>query len=154
MTAQLRTKVPETEQELEDWRRVHNTVIPTHQLSPDDVRDRVERHRILIAYVGDVVIGSTTVRPPMDDSTDVIVIARVLEEHRGRGYGSELYRTALAQAEQVDADAAIGTVVLSSNDDGLRFAEQRGFVEIERYTLPGEAVPWVDLRLARVTRTS
>ena len=154
MTAQLRTKVPETEHELEDWRRVHNTVIPTHELSLDDVRERVERHRILVAYLGDVVIGSTTVRPPMDESTDVIVIARVLEEHRGRGFGTQLYELALAEAEQIDADAAIGTVVLSSNNAGLRFAEQRGFVEVERYTLPGEAVPWVDLRLARVTRTT
>jgi GNAT superfamily N-acetyltransferase len=147
MTATLRTKVPETDTELEDWRRVHNSVIPTHELSLDDVRDRVARHRILIAYVGDVAVGSTTVRPPADDSTDVIVIARVLEEHRGRGYGNQLYELAVAQAREVDPDAALGTVVLSSNTAGLRFAEQRGFVEIDRYTLPGETVPWIDLRL-------
>jgi len=146
MTTKLHTKVPETDRELEDWRRVHNTVIPTHQLTLDDVRDRVARHRIRIAYVGDVAVGSTTVRPPKDGSSDVIVIARVLEEHRGRGYGNELYELAVAEARELDPHAALGTVVLSTNTDGLRFAEHRGFVEVDRYTLPGETVPWIDLR--------
>ena len=43
MSKPLRMKVPETDQELEDWQRVHNTVIPHHELSLDDVRDRVRR---------------------------------------------------------------------------------------------------------------
>jgi GNAT superfamily N-acetyltransferase len=146
VTEGLRVKVPETEQELEDWRHVHNTVIPAHHLSLDDVRDRVRRHRILVAYRGGEVVGSTTVRPPQDDSTDVIVIARVLAEHRGQGIGTRLYELALAQAAEVDPQAAVGTVVLASNEDGLRFAERRGFAEIDRYTLPGETVEWVDLR--------
>jgi GNAT superfamily N-acetyltransferase len=144
----LRLKVPETEQELEDWRHVHNTVIPTHELSADDVRSRVERHHVLIAYLGEVAIGSTTVRPPSEESAAVTVIARVLTEHRRLGFGTQLYEHALAQARELDADAVIETVVLSSNDEGLRFAEHHGFVETERYVLDGETVPWVDLRLA------
>jgi len=148
MTSSLRTKVPESEQELEDWQRVHNTVVPTHHLSLDDVRDRVERHRILIAYLGDVVIGSTTVRPPTEESPAVTVIVRVLEEHRRLGFGAELYKQALAQARELEAEATIETVVLASNPDGLNFAEKQGFVEIERYTLPGETVAFIDLRLA------
>ena len=147
MTKPLRMKVPETDQELEDWQRVHNTVIPHHELSLDDVRDRVRRHRILIAYVGDVAVGSTTVRPPQEDAPDVVVIARVLEEHRGRGFGTELYERGLADAREIDGDAAIGTVVLASNSAGLRFARKRGFVEVDRYVLPGETAEWVDLRL-------
>jgi GNAT superfamily N-acetyltransferase len=150
--SRLTLKVPETDQELADWQRVHNTVIPTHRLSLDDVRDRVERHHILIAYLDDEAVGSTTVRPPSEDSLAVTVIARVLPEHRRQGFGTELYERALARASELDPPE-IETVVLSSNEDGLRFAEQHGFVEFDRYTLPGEAVPWVDLRLARVTRT-
>ena len=148
----LTTKVPETERELEDWQRVHNTVIPTHHLSLDDVRERAERHHILIAYLGDTAIGSTTVRPPSEDSPAVTVIARVLVEHRGYGYGTELFERAMTQARELGAEEIV-TVVLTSNEDGLRFAEKHGFVEFDRYTLPGEAVPWVDLRLARVNRT-
>lgn len=37
--------------------------------------------------------------------------------------------------------------MLTSNRDGLRFAQQRGFVVIEEYVLPGETIPWIDLRL-------
>jgi hypothetical protein len=42
----------------------------------------------------------------------------------------------------------IGTVVLETNQDGLRFALRHGFAEIERYVLPGDTVPFSDLRLA------
>ena len=41
----------------------------------------------------------------------------------------------------------VETVVLASNVDGLRFATARGFTEFERYTMPGEDVEWVTLRL-------
>jgi GNAT superfamily N-acetyltransferase len=145
MTSRLSVRVPATEQELEDWRHVHNAVIPTHHLSLDDVRDRLERHRILVAYLGDEVVGSITVRPANEDTDAVTVIARVLEQHRGQGFGSNLYARALDQARELGAEA-VETVVLSANEDGLRFAEKHGFVETERYLLPGETVPWVDLR--------
>ncbi|MEV4766069.1 hypothetical protein AB0J89_25935 [Micromonospora chokoriensis] len=42
----------------------------------------------------------------------------------------------------------VHTVVLASNDDGLRFARHQGFVEIDRYVLPGDTIAFVDLRLA------
>jgi hypothetical protein len=45
-------------------------------------------------------------------------------------------------------EAVIETVVLASNEDGLRFARRHGFVEIDRYVLAGDAIPFVDLRLA------
>lgn len=42
----------------------------------------------------------------------------------------------------------IETVVLASDPDGLRFAEQHGFVEIERHLLhESDTVHRVDLRL-------
>ncbi len=41
----------------------------------------------------------------------------------------------------------VETVVLASNEEGLRFAERHGFVEIDRYTLDGDTTPFVDLRL-------
>ncbi|WP_433535233.1 hypothetical protein ACQPZK_24570 [Micromonospora sp. CA-249363] len=42
----------------------------------------------------------------------------------------------------------IETVVLASNDEGLRFVRQHGFVEIDRYGPPGDTIAFVDLRLA------
>ncbi|MYT29893.1 GNAT family N-acetyltransferase [Streptomyces sp. SID8354] len=92
------------------------------------------------------LVGCSTVRPPEDEARTATVIARVLAAHRGRGFGSELYARGLDRARELGAQV-VETVVLSSNPDGLRSAERHGFVELERYVLPGETVPWIDLRL-------
>ncbi|MFB7931456.1 GNAT family N-acetyltransferase [Streptomyces sp. NPDC056039] len=149
-----------------DWQYVHNLVIPTHHRSLDEVRER-SRHNVLeVAYLDGTVIGCTTVRPPTSgtptsgtptsgtptgeaptsEAPAATVIARVLPDHRGQGFGGELYERGLAQARELGAEV-IETVVLASNTDGLRFARQRGFVEIDEYLLPGETIPWFDLRL-------
>ncbi|MFI1067877.1 GNAT family N-acetyltransferase [Streptomyces spororaveus] len=86
--------------------------------------------------------------PPTDDNgATATVIARVLPEYRRRGLGTRLYERARDQARALDAQV-IETVVLASNPDGLRFAEQHGFTEVERYLLrDDDTVPWIDLRL-------
>ncbi|WP_175409677.1 GNAT family N-acetyltransferase [Streptomyces sp. TRM64462] len=132
---------------VEDWRRIHNTIIPTHVLSSDDVRERAGRNRLEVAYVGDVAVGCTTVRPPTEEAPGTAtVIARVLAPYRRRGYGEELYVHGLEQARELGAET-VETVVLASNEDGLRFALKHGFVEVERYLLDGDTIPWIDLRL-------
>jgi L-amino acid N-acyltransferase YncA len=75
------------------------------------------------------------------------VIVRVLAAHRGQGFGEELYARGLNRARELGAEV-IETVVLSSNLDGLRFAQKHGFVETEHYLLPGDTIPWIDLRLS------
>jgi ribosomal protein S18 acetylase RimI-like enzyme len=75
------------------------------------------------------------------------VIARVLPEYRRRGFGEQVYLRGLAKARELGA-RVIETVVLASNQDGLRFARRHGFAETDRYVLPGDAVAYVDLRLA------
>ena len=37
--------------------------------------------------------------------------------------------------------------MLASNEDGLTFALAHGFVEVERYLLPGATIPYVALAL-------
>lgn len=132
---------------LEDWRHVHNLIVPTAALSTDEVRERAGRHRLEVAYLGAELIGCTTVRPPADDTATATVIARVLPAHRGRGYGGELYTRGLAAARELGA-RVIETVVLASNPEGLRFALHHGFTETETYLLPGDTVPFIDLRLS------
>ncbi|MGY5124846.1 GNAT family N-acetyltransferase [Streptomyces nigrescens] len=144
----LRIQQPDDDAALKDWLHVHNTIIPTHLLSLEEVRERAQRHHLEVAYCGDELIGCSTVRPPADDTMTATVIARVLEAHRGQGFGEELYARGLSRARELGAEV-IETVVLSSNEDGLRFAQQHGFVEIERYLLPGDSIPWIGLRLAR-----
>jgi GNAT superfamily N-acetyltransferase len=143
----LRYERPVDDAALQDWRYVHNVIIPSHELSLEDVRERAQRNRLEVAYLGDEPIGCTTVRPPTSDSPAVTVIARVLPAHRRRGFGEELYARALDYARTLDADT-VETVVLASNTDGLRFAQNHGYTEIETYLLPGDTVPYIDLRLA------
>ncbi|OPG04614.1 GNAT family N-acetyltransferase [Streptomyces sp. GKU 895] len=132
---------------LEQWRYVHNVIIPADPLSLDAVRERGTRYRLENAYVGDVLVGCSTVRPPEGEDAVATVIARVLPAYRRRGYGTALYENGLAHARGLGAKV-IETCVLAVNEDGLRFAGKQGFVEVERYVLDGENDEWVDLRLA------
>ncbi|MFF5787927.1 GNAT family N-acetyltransferase [Streptomyces sp. NPDC012693] len=143
----LRIEQPDGDATLKDWQYAHNMIIPTHSLSLDEVRERAQRNHLEIAYLDDDLVGCSTVRPPTDETPAATVIARVLAAHRKRGFGEELYVRGLDRARQLGAEV-IETVVLSSNEDGLRFALRHGFVETERYLLPGDTIPWIDLRLS------
>ncbi|MET8681130.1 GNAT family N-acetyltransferase [Streptomyces sp. NPDC004647] len=142
----LRIEQADSDAMLQDWQYVHNLVIPTAVLSLDEVRERAQRYQLDVAYLGDVLVGCTTVRPPTSDASAATVIARVLPDHRGQGFGGELYARGLTQARKLGA-SVIETVVWASNPDGLRFAQGHGFVEVDRYLLPGDSVPWFTLRL-------
>ncbi|MFF9193776.1 GNAT family N-acetyltransferase [Streptomyces sp. NPDC014779] len=132
---------------LADWRLIHNTIIPTAPLSEAEVRERAGRNRLDVAYLDGVAVGCSTVRPPDEETPAATVIARILPAHRRRGHGTALYERGLAHARTLN-DAGVETVVLASNEEGLAFALARGFVETERYLLPGDTVPFVTLRLA------
>jgi GNAT superfamily N-acetyltransferase len=134
------------EKALQEWRHVHNVIVPPAALSLDEVRERAGRYRLRNAYVGDFLVGCSTVRPPQGEDAVATVIARVLPGHRGSGYGTALYADGLAHARALGA-GAVETCVLAVNEDGLRFARARGFVETDRYALDGATEEWVDLRL-------
>ncbi|MEV1062329.1 GNAT family N-acetyltransferase [Streptomyces sp. NPDC050263] len=142
----LRIEAVARERAFEEWRHVHDVIAPPAAMSLDDVRERAGRYRLENAYVGDVLVGCSTVRPPQGEDAVATVIARVLPEFRRRGYGSALYDNGLAHARVLGA-RTVETCVLGVNEDGLRFARARGFVEVERYVLDGETAEWVDLRL-------
>jgi len=128
-----------------DWQRIHNVIIPTAPLSVEDIVERATRNHLEVAYLDAVAVGNSTVRPPTPDTATATVIARVLPEHRRQGFGRELYQRALAKARELGAEH-VETIVLASNEDGLRFAVDHGFVEIERYVLPGDTIAFVTLR--------
>ncbi|MDN0194094.1 GNAT family N-acetyltransferase [Streptomyces sp. S.PNR 29] len=130
---------------LQEWRHVHNAIVPPAAMDLDEVRERGGRYRLENAYDGEVLVGCSTVRPPEGEEAVATVIARVLPEYRRRGYGTALYEKGLAHARVLGA-RVIETVVLAANEDGLRFAEARGFVEAERYVLDGESDLWLTLR--------
>jgi GNAT superfamily N-acetyltransferase len=130
---------------LEDWRLVHNTVVPDAAMSPAEARERVGKYLLEVAYDGDVLVGCTTVRPPVGDGAPSTVIVRVLPPWRGRGIGAALYERAMAQAAGHGAPA-VETVVWAANEGGLRFAQARGFAEVDRYVPEPGAVAYVTLR--------
>jgi GNAT superfamily N-acetyltransferase len=132
---------------LEQWRHVHNVVVPPAAMSTAEAEERLSRYRLENAYLGDVLVGCSTVRPPEGDGAAATVIARVLPAFRGRGIGTALYENGLAHA-RVPGAGPLRTCVLAADADGLRFARARGFTETERYVLDGRDGAWVDLRLA------
>jgi GNAT superfamily N-acetyltransferase len=142
--------VPADPDHLEEWRAIHNAIIPTAPLGTDDVKERATRNRLTLGYDGDVLVGNATVRPPDEEGTAVVIV-RILPEHRRRGHGSTYLTHELGEAES-QRPAHIGTVVLASNEYGLAFALARGFAEVDRYLLPGDTVPFVDLRLGEAQR--
>ncbi|MDX6250531.1 MAG: hypothetical protein QOF10_3891 [Kribbellaceae bacterium] len=142
----LRIEQVDSDASLLDWQHVHNLIIPTALLSLDDIRERAQRNVLEVAYVGDVLVGCSTIRPPSDETPAATVIARILPEYRRQGHGKALYERCLVRAQAFEAPA-IETIILASNVDGLRFAEARGFVQLETYLLPGDTIPFVTLRL-------
>lgn len=131
---------------LAEWREIHNAIIPTAPLSPDEVAERAGRNRLTQGYADGVLVGNATVRPPTGPDAAATVIVRILPEHRRRGLGTAYLLHELAQARDVGAER-IETVVLASNEDGLAFARAQGFVEHDRYLLDGDTIPFVDLHL-------
>lgn len=131
---------------LEDWRTIHNTIVPTAPLTADDVAERATRHRLTLAYEEGALVGNATVRPPHEPDGIATVIVRVLPERRCQGHGSAYLHAELARARALGA-RRIETVVLASNTDGLAFALRHGFVEHDRYVLDGDTVPFIDLHL-------
>ncbi|WP_328829965.1 GNAT family N-acetyltransferase [Streptomyces sp. NBC_00252] len=138
---------PDAEHALQDWRHVHNLIVPPAAMDLDEVRDRSGRNRLENAYLGDTLVGCSTVRPPQGEDAVATVIARVLPRFRRQGHGTALYDNGLAHARALGA-GAVETVLLAANTDGVRFAEGRGFVETERYVLDGESDLWITMRLA------
>ncbi|MFF4802504.1 GNAT family N-acetyltransferase [Streptomyces sp. NPDC001351] len=142
----LRIEAVGSEAMLEEWRFVHNEIVPPAAMSLDEARERLGRYRLENAYLGDVLVGCSTVRPPEGEEGVATVIARVLPEFRGRGFGRTIYEKGLAHARVLGA-GVIETCVLAANEGGLRFAGKCGFVETDRYVLDGESDLWIDLRL-------
>ena len=134
-----------TEETATDWREIHNHVIPVAPVSVEDVIGRLSRHLLTLAYDDGVLVANATLRPPSPRSTTAIVIVRVPQPLRRRGYGSEYLRVLLDEANRTGAKR-IETVVLAANTDGLEFAQRRGFVECDRYRL-GDRVEYVTMAL-------
>lgn len=130
------------------WCSIHNEIIPTDPLTVTQCAERAERYHLTLGYSDGVLVGNATVRPPQEARGPAVVIVRILPAYRRRGLGSQYLVSTLADARALGAQT-IETIILSSNEDGLRFALRRGFVEFNRYVLDGAVIPYVEFRLRR-----
>ena len=110
---------------------MHNEIIRVDPLSMDDVRERVTRNHLEVAYLGDAPVANSTVRPPKDKDGVATVIARVLPPFRRQGFGTQLYERAVAYAQTL-APQHIETIIWVPNTAGLDFALAKGFAVVER----------------------
>lgn len=133
------------EKSLKDWQHVHNEIIPADALSLDEVRDRVGRYHLEVAYADSALVACSTVRPPGDDGTATVIV-RVLPEHRHQGYGRKLYARSLDAAYALGAKQ-VETIVWEPNVEGLKFAQANGFTETERCVPDGREAAYITLRL-------
>ena len=125
------------------WQQVHNEIIPSDPLTLEQTMSRSTVNVLEVAHLDGTVVGCSTVRPANNEDP-VTVIVRILPAFRRQGLGSEYLVHAVSAARELDA-VDIQTIVLASNSDGLEFALRRGFVETERYCLPGATVPYIHL---------
>src|SRR4051812_12159539 len=88
---------------LADWQHIHNVIIPTDPLSVEEIQTRAQRNRLTVAYLKDIPVGCSTVRPPADDPQTATVIIRVLPEHRRQGIGQHMYHQAVSTAHELGA---------------------------------------------------
>jgi len=92
------------------------------------------RPRTWVAEADGTVIGVATAFLSIfaPGSGDAAVHVTVAGTHRGRGVGSELFDRALAHTRELDAKRAL--THFHANDEGIAFAEHRGFVEVRSET--------------------
>ena len=112
---------------LEEWRGIHNAIIPTAPLSGKDIAERATRNRLTLGYDGDLLVGNATVRPPGEAGTATVIVRILPRTVAGSRVGVPRTRTCRGACL---APKRIETVVLASNTDGLAFALARGFVEV------------------------
>ena len=113
---------------------IYNEVWPRAAVSMDEVDSFKES---TLAYGDHLVlldgepVGSASIAVMPQRPEVCFALVTVLAQHRRRGAGTSLYR----EVSRWCASRAIETIearVMEGDDDGLAFAQHRGFVEIER----------------------
>ena len=120
----------------EDWRILHNTLVPMRPLTIEDVVATRRRYRLTLAYMDDQLVGNATLRPPVQPDQQAAVIVRIAPAVRRQGLGTEYSQVVVREARKLGAKS-LATVVLADNVGGVAFALRAGLVEVARYCVDG-----------------
>lgn len=111
--------------------------------SPAVIEELIDQGRVLVATLGDKIVGCLQLLGPDTEGEIELAILAVAEEHQGRGIGTALVERAIAEArEQGLRTMRVGTS--SADISNLRFYQRRGFrmLGIERDAfMPADGYP-------------
>jgi mycothiol synthase len=137
----------DSDRDLQGWVDVWNAITPREPISVESVHERWSRQpdRLYLVAEQDGRIVGMALAAPSDSPGRGFIAVRVLPDWRRRGTGSALYEQIEAHALTLHP-AALSGHVAEDAEDGRRFAERRGYVEVGRQVELVRAVlddePW------------
>lgn len=121
----------ETEADFAGSVAVWNAITPREQTSVEAMRERWARQPerlYVVAEDGGRIVGTGMVAPS-DTPGRLFLAVRVLREARRRGIGNAIYDRIEPHALSL-RPRSLSTHVSAADADGIRFAEERGYVEV------------------------
>jgi GNAT superfamily N-acetyltransferase len=128
-----------TEEDYAAWAAIKNAVYPDHPTTVERLKSEDERHdpKFLrerwLAFQGDTPVGRAAYsQSPWSYHPQKFGLkAEVVPDARNQGLGSALYDTLLEALKPYDP-ISLHTDMSEAWTESIRFAEKRGFVELER----------------------
>jgi len=128
----IRLESPSTSSQYEVWAtiilRVSGQEFTVEELTHALQSDRASAW--ILAYLDDEPVGCGVGRPSSIQGTQY-AMARVLQEHRGRGVGTALYR-GLSEHARAAGKTSLWGRICEDDTESLRFANRLGFEEVAR----------------------
>lgn len=123
----------ESEADLASYAGVWNAITPREPVTVESTKRRLERQpeRLYLVAEHDGQVVGTGFAGPSDSPGRAFFAVRVLPDQRRRGIGAALYEACLPNVPVLNASTISGRVS-EADPESLRWATNRGFVEVAR----------------------
>ena len=123
-------RVAESPVDLETWARVKSAVVPNEPVTGEQLAASDEEGRLLLlAERGGVVVGCG-IAARSSFGGRAFIAARVLEEHRRQGVGTQLLGALSGHARALDRNG-VNAFVYADEPHSIAFAEHFGLTEVD-----------------------